>query len=149
MSILENIYYRVNSEITLEHYEDMFNTLFSHFLNDLKNSCNKDITIFNSLTFSEKRKSLFIFNIEIIIVFIFCISIIFRIIICIITAFAVISEIALDDTISGIIADSVIFYRSDSGVVKMRLEAPVPAGPRSLMPTGPAVGVAEEASWKR
>lgn len=32
---------------------------------------------------------------------------------------------------------------------KMRLEAPVPAGPRSLMPTGPAVGVAVEASWKR
>ena len=32
---------------------------------------------------------------------------------------------------------------------KMRLEAPVPAGPRSLTPTGPAVGVAEEASWKR
>ena len=37
---------------------------------------------------------------------------------------AVISEIALDDTLSGIIADSVTFYRSDSGVVKMELTAP-------------------------
>ena len=37
---------------------------------------------------------------------------------------AVISEIALDDTLSGIIADSVTFYRSDSGVVKMQLTAP-------------------------
>ena len=37
---------------------------------------------------------------------------------------AVISEIALDDTLSGIIADSVTFYRSDSGVVKMELHAP-------------------------
>ena len=37
---------------------------------------------------------------------------------------AVISEIALDDTLSGIIADSVTFYRSDSGVVKLELTAP-------------------------
>ncbi len=37
---------------------------------------------------------------------------------------AVISEIASEDTLSGIIADSVVFYRSDSGVVKMKLEAP-------------------------
>ena len=36
---------------------------------------------------------------------------------------AVINEIATDDTLSGIIADSVIFFRSDSGVVKMKLEA--------------------------
>lgn len=32
---------------------------------------------------------------------------------------------------------------------KMRPEAPVPAGPRSLTPTGRAVGVEEEASWKK
>ena len=37
---------------------------------------------------------------------------------------AVISEMASDDTLSGIIADSVVFYRSDSGIVKMKLEAP-------------------------
>ena len=37
---------------------------------------------------------------------------------------AVINEIATDDTLSGIIADSVIFFRSDSGMVKMKLEAP-------------------------
>ena len=32
---------------------------------------------------------------------------------------------------------------------KMRPEAPVPAGPQSQTPAGPAVGVAEEASWRR
>ena len=32
----ENIYYKTNTEITLEHYEDMFNTLFEHYLRDLK-----------------------------------------------------------------------------------------------------------------
>lgn len=37
---------------------------------------------------------------------------------------AVIIEMALDDTLSGVIADSVTFYRSDSGVVKMELTAP-------------------------
>ena len=37
---------------------------------------------------------------------------------------AIISEMASDDTLSGIIADSVTFYRSDSGVVKMKMEAP-------------------------
>ena len=37
---------------------------------------------------------------------------------------AVISEMASDDTLSGIIADSVSFFRSDSGVVRMELYAP-------------------------
>lgn len=37
---------------------------------------------------------------------------------------AVISEMASDDTLSGIIADSVTFFRSDSGVVKVELRAP-------------------------
>ena len=37
---------------------------------------------------------------------------------------AVISEMASDDTLSGIIADSVTFFRSDSGVVRMELYAP-------------------------
>ena len=37
---------------------------------------------------------------------------------------AIISEIATDDTLSGIIADSITFYRSDSGIVKLELRAP-------------------------
>ena len=37
---------------------------------------------------------------------------------------AVISEMASDDTLSGIIADSITFFRSDSGVVRMELYAP-------------------------
>ena len=36
----------------------------------------------------------------------------------------VINEIGSDDTLSGIIADSVVFYRSDSGMVSMELRAP-------------------------
>ena len=37
---------------------------------------------------------------------------------------AVISVMASDDTLSGIIADSVTFFRSDSGIVNMELHAP-------------------------
>ena len=37
---------------------------------------------------------------------------------------AVISEMASDDTLSGIVADSVSFFRSDSGVVRVELYAP-------------------------
>lgn len=37
---------------------------------------------------------------------------------------AVISQMASDDTLSGIIADSVTFYRSDSGRVNIELHAP-------------------------
>ena len=37
---------------------------------------------------------------------------------------AVISELASDDTLSGIIADSITFFRSDSGVVRVELYAP-------------------------
>ncbi len=37
---------------------------------------------------------------------------------------AVISEMASDDTLSGIIADSVTFFRSDSGIVSLELHAP-------------------------
>lgn len=37
---------------------------------------------------------------------------------------AVISELASDDTLSGIVADSVTFIRSDSGVVRVELYAP-------------------------
>lgn len=37
---------------------------------------------------------------------------------------AVISEMASDDTLSGVIADSITFFRSDSGVVRMELYAP-------------------------
>ena len=37
---------------------------------------------------------------------------------------AVISQLASDDTLSGIVADSVVFYRSDSGIVKMELTTP-------------------------
>ena len=37
---------------------------------------------------------------------------------------AVISEMASDDTLSGIIADSVTFFRSDSGMVNIELHAP-------------------------
>lgn len=37
---------------------------------------------------------------------------------------AVIREMASDDTLSGIMADSVVFYRSDSGIVNMELRTP-------------------------
>ena len=37
---------------------------------------------------------------------------------------AVISEMASDDTLSGIIADSVSFFRSDSGIIRVELYAP-------------------------
>ena len=37
---------------------------------------------------------------------------------------AIISVMASDDTLSGIIADSVTFFRSDSGIVNMELHAP-------------------------
>lgn len=37
---------------------------------------------------------------------------------------AVIRELASDDTLSGIVADSVVFYRSDSGIVNMELYTP-------------------------
>ena len=37
---------------------------------------------------------------------------------------SLIREIASDDTLSGIVADSVVFYRSDSGIVKMELRTP-------------------------
>ena len=37
---------------------------------------------------------------------------------------AVIREMANDDTLSGIIADSVTFFRSDSGVVNLEMRAP-------------------------
>lgn len=37
---------------------------------------------------------------------------------------ALVRELALDDTISGIMADSIVFYRSDSGVVRVELHAP-------------------------
>ena len=38
--------------------------------------------------------------------------------------YSVINQMGSDDTLSGIIADSVVFYRSDSGVVKMELRTP-------------------------
>ena len=38
--------------------------------------------------------------------------------------YSVINQLGSDDTLSGIIADSVVFYRSDSGVVKMELQTP-------------------------
>ena len=38
--------------------------------------------------------------------------------------YSVINQIGSDDTLSGIIADSVVFYRSDSGVVRMELRTP-------------------------
>ena len=37
---------------------------------------------------------------------------------------AAIREMASDDTLSGIVADSVVFYRSDSGIVSMELHTP-------------------------
>lgn len=37
---------------------------------------------------------------------------------------AVIREMSTDDTLSGIVADSVVFYRSDSGRVNMEIRAP-------------------------
>ena len=38
--------------------------------------------------------------------------------------YSVIAEIGSDDTLSGIVADSVVFFRSDSGVVRMELRTP-------------------------
>ena len=38
---------------------------------------------------------------------------------------SVISELSSEDTLSGIVADCVVFYRSDSGIVKVELQAPV------------------------
>lgn len=32
----ENIYYKVNSNITLDKYNNMYNTMFTHYLNDIK-----------------------------------------------------------------------------------------------------------------
>jgi dGTPase len=32
----ENIYYKANPEDVLKHYEEMFKTVFNHYLNDLK-----------------------------------------------------------------------------------------------------------------
>lgn len=37
---------------------------------------------------------------------------------------AVILELSSDDTLTGIVADSVVFYRSDSGMVNMELHTP-------------------------
>ena len=37
---------------------------------------------------------------------------------------AVVRELASDDTLSGVMADSVVFFRSDSGVVQLKLTAP-------------------------
>ena len=31
----ENIYYKANSTLTLEHYENMFRTMFNKYLNDI------------------------------------------------------------------------------------------------------------------
>ncbi len=38
--------------------------------------------------------------------------------------YSVINQMGSDDTLSGIVADSVVFYRSDSGVVRMELHTP-------------------------
>ena len=38
---------------------------------------------------------------------------------------ALISQIASDDTLSGVVADCVVFHRSDSGIVKMELRTPL------------------------
>ena len=37
---------------------------------------------------------------------------------------AIVQAMGSDDTLSGIIADSVVFYRSDSGVVNLELRTP-------------------------
>mgnify|MGYP007022147701 CR=1 FL=1 len=37
---------------------------------------------------------------------------------------AVVMEMGSDDTLSGVIADSVVFYRSDSGFVNLELHTP-------------------------
>ena len=37
---------------------------------------------------------------------------------------AVVMEMGSDDTLSGIIADSVVFYRSDSGIINLELHTP-------------------------
>ena len=38
---------------------------------------------------------------------------------------SVIQQLASDDTLSGVVAYDVVFYRSDSGIVKVELQAPV------------------------
>ncbi len=38
--------------------------------------------------------------------------------------YSVINQMGSDDTLSGIFADSVVFFRSDSGIVKMELRTP-------------------------
>ena len=38
--------------------------------------------------------------------------------------YSVINQLGSDDTLSGIVADSVVFFRSDSGVVRMELRTP-------------------------
>ena len=38
--------------------------------------------------------------------------------------YSVINQMGSDDTLSGIVADSVVFFRSDSGVVRMELHTP-------------------------
>jgi len=38
--------------------------------------------------------------------------------------YSVINQMGSDDTLSGIVADSVVFFRSDSGVVRMELRTP-------------------------
>lgn len=37
---------------------------------------------------------------------------------------AVVRELASDDTLSGVMADSIVFFRSDSGVIQLKLTAP-------------------------
>ena len=38
---------------------------------------------------------------------------------------SVIQQLASDDTLSGIVASDIVFYRSDSGIVQVQLEAPL------------------------
>lgn len=38
--------------------------------------------------------------------------------------YSVINQLGSNDTLTGIVADSVVFYRSDSGIVKMELRTP-------------------------
>ena len=38
--------------------------------------------------------------------------------------YSVINQLGSDDTLSGIVADSVVFFRSDSGIVRMELRTP-------------------------
>lgn len=37
---------------------------------------------------------------------------------------SVVQELASGDTLSGVVADSIVFYRSDSGVIQLKLTAP-------------------------